>query len=148
MLRRIFWLLVILSACKQGQTVTKVKQGIEGSVIWREGNFMPQIGEKKEIIIKPISREIHVYEPTRLTELRGQPPFFTQPRTRRIAIVQSDEKGKFYVELPEGTYSLFVKEEKGLYANLFDKDGTVYPVTVKNQAVTTIEIIIDYKSSY
>lgn len=140
--------LVLTMSCQLSQTSAKIKQGIEGKVIWREGDFMPRIGERRENIVKPVSREIYIYEPTTLNELRGQAPFFMQPRTRRVAVVHSDENGKFQIALPEGVYSIFVREEKGLFANIFDKDGVICPVTVKSQTVTAVEIVIDYKASY
>jgi hypothetical protein len=130
----------------------KVKQGISGKVIWREGNQMPQISEKGS---KPqmgktmgIKREVFIHEPTKIEDARGEAPFFAQPRTKRIAVAASNSDGEFKIALPIGKYSVFVREEKGLFANAFDGEGYICLIEVKENQVTEIEIIVDNKAAY
>ncbi|WP_375583770.1 hypothetical protein [Cyclobacterium xiamenense] len=65
-----------------------------------------------------------------------------------VAEIQTDESGFFEVRLPPGSYSLFTVEEKGYFANVFDLDSYVHPVTVKRNAWKTTQITIDYMASY
>jgi predicted lipoprotein with Yx(FWY)xxD motif len=44
-----------------------------------------------------------------------------------ITSVLSDKNGDFCLELPEGKYSIMVREEgKGLWANIFDGEKTYF----------------------
>jgi hypothetical protein len=131
---------------------SKVKQGIAGKLIWKEGNHMPQISEKGT---RPqmgkttgIKREIIIHEPTKIGDARGEAPFFAQPRTKKIAVTESNSDGDFKVALPIGKYSVFVREEKGLFANAFDGEGYICLIEVKENQVTEIEIIVDYQAAY
>ncbi|GAB4344706.1 MAG: hypothetical protein OHK0038_24940 [Flammeovirgaceae bacterium] len=146
----------VLSSCSAKQSPanvpSKVKQGIVGKLVWKEGNHMPQIVEKGS---KPqmgktmgIRREIFVYEPTKMTDTKGEAPFFIQPRTKRVAIAASNSDGDFKIALPVGKYSIFVREEKGLFANAFDGEGYICLVEVKENQITEIEIIVDYQAAY
>jgi hypothetical protein len=51
--------------------------------------------------------------------------------------------------LPEGQYSIFVWEDgKGLYANGFDGQNNIFPVTVQKGKVEPITITVDYMAAY
>jgi hypothetical protein len=63
--------------------------------------------------------------------------------------ITSDDKGNFCIELPEGAYSLFVWEDgKGLYANSFDGQGNIFPITVQKGKVEQANITVDYMAAY
>ncbi|MTI24563.1 hypothetical protein E1163_06360 [Fulvivirga kasyanovii] len=65
-----------------------------------------------------------------------------------IKTVETDENGNFTVQLAPGRYSVFTKEEDGLFANVFDGEGNVNPVTVKQGEMTELNIDINYKAVY
>jgi hypothetical protein len=47
-----------------------------------------------------------------------------------------------------GYYSVFTKEDKGLYANLFDDAMNINPVQVQRRRWTKIEVVVDYQAVY
>lgn len=125
-----------------------INQGICGSIIWKSGNLMPSPDHE---IPKPkaVQRELFVYELTNTQQATLQNGFYKAIVTGFVKSVKSDAEGKFCVELPEGKYSLFVKEgEKRLYANQFDGDGNVFPVKVTKDSLSMIVFTIDYQANY
>lgn len=123
-------------------------QGICGSIIWKSGNLMPSPDHE---IPKPkaVQRELFVYELTNTQQATLQNGFYKAIVTNLVKSVKSDAGGKFCVELPEGKYSLFVKEgNKGLYANQFDADGNIFPVKVSKENLSMIVFTIDYQANY
>lgn len=125
----------------------KLKQGIEGKVFWIEGNRMPG-PEKKENPQEGVQREIFIYEATRLSDVKQQNGFFAQINTRLVLQTTSRADGSFKVKLPPGQYSVFVKEPQGLFANLFDGNNFINPVSVKPKEFTWLTIAIDYQAAY
>ncbi|MEN7549016.1 carboxypeptidase-like regulatory domain-containing protein [Rapidithrix thailandica] len=151
----LFYLIILFSTgCKKPSThKAQYLQGIEGQVIWKEGNFMPgpapRPGEpSKKQKTQGVEREILIYALTQLKQTQRKGAFFTQVSTELIKTVKSDTEGRFRVGLPAGQYSVFVKEEQGLYANFFDGKGHIHPIEVKEGEYTTIQITIDYKAAY
>lgn len=128
----------------------KIKQGVTGKVIWLEGNLMPTIGDTntKAREGRPVVREIHVYKLINVKETQSQDGFFTKIKGNLIKKSLSDESGHFSIQLPIGEYSIFIKEEQGLYANLFDGSNNINPVVVNKDKVTEITIKVDYKAMY
>jgi len=123
-------------------------QGICGSIVWKSGNFMPSPDHE---VPKPkaVKRELFVYELTNTQQATLQNGFYKAIVTGLVKSVKSDADGKFCVELPEGKYSLFVKEgEKGLYANQFDAEGNIFPVKVSKDNLSMIVFSIDYQANY
>jgi hypothetical protein len=145
-------LLVILVLVGMGPVLgqknqKKLKQGIEGKVFWIAGNQMPgpdrpptpQVGVKREIL---------VYEKVRASEATQQNGFFVHVPGRVVAQVESKPDGSFRVKLPPGEYSVLVKEQGGLFANLFDQDNFINPVSVKPKTFSWLTIAIDYEAAY
>ena len=125
-----------------------INQGICGSIVWKSGNLMPSPDHE---VPKPkgVQRELFVYEVTNTQQATLQNGFYKAIVTNLIKSVKSDAEGKFCLELPEGRYSLFVKEgEKGLYANQLDGDGNIFPVKVTKGNLSMIVFTIDYKANY
>ncbi|MGV3557573.1 hypothetical protein [Larkinella arboricola] len=134
-------------ACKpsQGQ---KQPQGICGTVIFKSGNHMPGPG-RPQPKGQPVAREVLIYELTQIGQTQTTDDgFYSKVNTRLIKKVQSDQDGQFCVDLAPGTYSVFVQEEKGLYANLFDSQNHIFPVTVEKNRQSTITFEITYQAVY
>jgi hypothetical protein len=125
-----------------------IQQGICGSILWKSGNFMPS-PDRKTPKATPIQRELLVYELTNISEATLQNGFYSAIAKSKIKSVKSDTDGKFCLELPEGEYSLFVKEgDKGMYANSFDGKGNIFPVKVSKDKVSIIVFTVDYQAAY
>ncbi len=125
-----------------------VNQGICGSIVWKSGNLMPS-PDQTPVKAKPVQRELFVYDLTTTEQATLQDGFYKAIVTNLIKSVKSDSEGKFCMELPEGRYSLFVKEgDKGLYANQFDGEGNIFPVKVSKDKVSIIVFTIDYQAVY
>ena len=125
-----------------------IQQGICGSIVWKSGNYMPS-PDREMPKPMPVQRELLVYELTNISEATLQNGFYTAIVKSKIKSVKSDTEGKFCLDLPEGEYSLFVKEgDKGLYANSFDGKGNIFPVKVSKDKVSIIVFTIDYQAAY
>lgn len=136
-----------------GKSKDSIRQGIRGKVIWLEGNMMPTIAEDTSTIKsregKPIERTVYIYELTSREQAEEvESGFYTDIETELVKKVEAGEDGHFQAALEPGRYSLLVKEPKGLYANLYDGEGNINPVTVKKDSVSHVEIKVDYKAVY
>lgn len=137
-------LIFLLSACSS----TQPKQGLKGQVLWVSGNQMPGPGSKKSSN-NGVQRELHVYELTTIQEATLSPDgFFSGIQTKLIAIVTTKEDGTFTLRLPAGEYSIFVKEDNGLYANRFDQNNSINPIIIKEKEFAWLPITIDYQATY
>lgn len=125
-----------------------VKQGICGEILWKAGNLMPS-PDRPVSQGRPVVRELFIYELTNMEIAKPKDGFYQFIPTKLIGKVTSNEQGEFCIDLPEGQYSLFVKEDKkGFYANSFDIAGNIYPVTVEKGKASQITFVIDYKAVY
>lgn len=125
-----------------------VSQGVTGQVFWYEGDLMPGI-DKEPAVGKPIHREIHVYKATKIEQtevLDGR--FYSNIKTELVQKTSTDEDGKFIIALEPGTYSVFVKEPQGLFANQFDQSGIINPVTIRQNELVSLLIKVDYMAAY
>ncbi|WPP50124.1 N-acetylmuramoyl-L-alanine amidase [Catalinimonas niigatensis] len=131
---------------------TDIRQGIQGQVIWLEGNLMPSIREEGDpspaTQAKGVQRTVYIYELTSREEAVYEDGFFSEIQENLVKQLETDPQGYFSIPLDTGQYSLLVKEEKGLYANLFDGAGNIQPVSVYPDSVSRIEIKVDYKAVY
>jgi len=145
----IFLIPVIISCQADKAMFSKgVSQGITGIVLWYEGDLMPGI-DKEPVEGHPIQREIHIYELTRLKQGKvTEDYFYYDLETSLVKTVLSDEEGKFIVGLEPGTYSVFVKEPQGLFANTFDQGGHINPINIQSNELVTIRIRVDYMAAY
>ena len=126
------------------------KQGIAGVVLWKAGNFMPDPDAKKPVSKgSPVQREVYMYELTSENQTeKDADGFYQKIKTRLIKKVKTDAQGRFWVRLPAGNYSLFVKEEKGLFANSFDDAMNIAPVKVQRGKWTKTKLMVDYRAVY
>ena len=125
-----------------------IAQGISGQVLWFEGDLMPGI-DKEPVKGKPIQREIHIYRATTMEQAEAhEGTFYSNIRTELVLTTMSDEDGKFIAALAPGTYSVFIKEPQGLFANRFDQGGVINPVTINQDELVSLLIRVDYKAAY
>ncbi|WP_299826289.1 carboxypeptidase-like regulatory domain-containing protein [uncultured Pontibacter sp.] len=138
---------VVISEQAQEQQAP-IEQGIAGKVLWQAGNLMPSPDAP---ISQPshVQRTLYVYELTKGNQVKTTDGVFhTDIQTNLVTQVVTDANGNFAVTLKPGKYSLFSKEEKGLFANLFDGEMNINPVEVKQGQVTNVEFLINYQASY
>jgi hypothetical protein len=125
-----------------------IEQGISGQVLWVSGNQMPS-PDAPPSKGRGVERTVYIYERTNGTQATTTDGVFhTNIQTNLVTQVVTDATGNFAVSLKPGIYSLFTREEKGLYANLFDGDNNIYPVEVHEGQVTNVEFLINYEASY
>ncbi|MGA0556113.1 hypothetical protein ACO2Q8_05645 [Larkinella sp. VNQ87] len=152
-LQRLFFLiswlygLVFVIACKSSEN-QKLAQGICGTVIFKSGNHMPG-PDRPQPKGQPVVREVLIYELTKMNQTEpGEDGFYANVKTRLVKKVKSGKDGQFCVSLPPGDYSVFVQEEKGLYANLSDGQNNIYPVKVEKNRRSTITFEISYQAVF
>jgi hypothetical protein len=128
---------------------TDVRQGILIKVIWKEGNFMPSPDQRDVPKGQPVVREMYVHSlTTQMATTQIEIPFYESIGTALQAKASSNAQGCVAFALPEGKYSIFSKEPKGFWANMFDGQGHIFPVEVKKDALTEVEFVIDYEAAY
>lgn len=125
------------------------EQGIVGTVIWKSGNHMPTTSGKPRGKTTYTQRTVYAFPKMALDEVEQEGHFFINLPKEPIAKIQTNEQGRFRIELPTGTYSLFVEEKPGkFYANHFEDQGIIHPIQVREGAFAETEIIIDYQAAY
>ncbi len=156
----LFWLLGAVSCGSPQYAVGEdsavgqdsLRQGILGKVVWVEGNQMPTVGVNNETTKSSrdtaIVRTVYIYTLTHQDEATMEDGFYTSIDTELVSEVTTDQQGQFQTALPPGRYSLFVKEPKGWYANLYDGEGHIHPVTVAGDSVSEVVIKVDYEAVY
>ncbi len=149
LLLSIFFLTVSLVGCKPYKPEG---QGITGTLTWLDGNQMPMVTEDgkgtDKVAPKPIKRVVKVYPLIKFSDLKMEEGLFTAVSAQPITEVESNDSGAYSIQLSPGRYSVFVVEENGLFANVFDGDGNVNPVTVKENEWTLLDIVVNYKAVY
>jgi hypothetical protein len=134
---------------KQHGQQMNIQQGIQGQILWEAGNQMPSPDAPQSSGRRGVERTVYIYELTNSTQATTTDGVFhTNLQTKLVTQVATDADGHFEVSLKPGRYSLFTKEEKGLYANLFDGDMNIFPVEVKEGEVTTVEFLVNYNATY
>jgi len=122
-----------------------ISQGIAGTLTQAEGNCMPVIDLNGDCMEFPVSREIHLYEYTTLDDVvQDSPGFYSEVNTNKIGQITADEEGFFELQLEEGVYSVFVKEDGKLYANSFNGQGGIQTIEILSIKVSTLNLKIDY----
>ncbi len=133
----------------QVQQQAPVEQGIKGRVLMETGNRMPSPDAPQLSGKRGVQRTLYVYELTNASQATTQEGVFhTNIKTNLVTQVVTDAEGYFTVSLKPGKYSLFTKEEKGMFANLFDGENNIFPVEVKRGELTTVEFLINYNATY
>jgi hypothetical protein len=133
-----------------GSELDLPQQGVVGTVLFWEGDFMPMPDpEVAGGSITPVMRTVYIFEAAGVDDVVGVDygGFYSEVKTPLVAIVTSDDKGRFGVNLEVGTYSLFVMEDGDYYANLWSSEY-VQPVTVETNLVSEVNIDINYKATF
>ena len=149
-MNKILVLIVILGSSIIGCAPTKVRsqsQGIKGRVMWIEGNQMPG-PDRQRVEPKPVKREIVIHKVLKAPDLNRKGALFSKPSFKPVAVVETNDQGEFEVSLPIGLYSIFTRENEGLFANSFDSENNVTPVRVESGKFSEISITINYKAVY
>ncbi|WP_338874235.1 hypothetical protein WBJ53_01260 [Spirosoma sp. SC4-14] len=138
-----------MSSCHPKSILQKIKQGICGTVVVKRGNFMPGPGAPKASG-SPVERDVLIFPLLNMNQVdAGDNGFINSVgESKPIKTVKSDKNGKFCVSLPAGRYSVIVREPKGLYANSFDAQNNIFPVTVQKQKQTTIKVEITHQAVF
>lgn len=122
------------------------KEGIKGQVFWISGD-QPGPGSQASPDQGTI-REILIYKATSVKDVSQTDQFFVEIKTELVNTVMSMEDGSFKVKLPPGEYSVFTKEQKGLFANVIDHNGCISCVNVSPKRYSWVTITIDYEATY
>jgi hypothetical protein len=125
------------------------EQGVEGFVYRISGNQMPSPGIKPSMP-NGIPTTVYVFELTNINQVSrlGQTAFYKSIKTKFVRKLESAADGHFSVQLPVGSYSFFTKKNDLFYANWFDTNNNIAPVTVMSGKMTAIKIRIDYDANY
>ncbi|WP_439881072.1 carboxypeptidase-like regulatory domain-containing protein [Pontibacter sp. MBLB2868] len=127
---------------------TPIEQGIKGQVLWLAGNQMPS-PDAPPSKGRGVERTLYIYELTNSSQAKTTDGVFhTNIQTNLVTQVVTDANGNFAVSLKPGKYSLFSKEEKGLFASIFDGEMNINPIEVQKGQVTNVEFLINYQASY
>lgn len=148
----VFFLLFLsltISACAQKSFRSGRTQGICGTVLEKRGNHMPS-PDSPPSKGHPVEREILVFPLLNRSQIEAGDNGFIKSvgAIKPVETVKSDEAGKFCVSLPAGRYSIVVREPKGLYANLFDAQNNIFPVTVEKGKQETISVDITHQAVF
>lgn len=139
-------MLLLFSVITQ-KPAQKIKQGINGTILLKQGNQMPSPGRAASAG-QPAIRQILIYQLTNISDVKNNNGIFTGIKTALVAKTSSNAKGYFEVDLPVGQYSVFVLEKEGLYANYFNGKGSINPVEVLPDSVTRTAIYISNKAIF
>ena len=131
--------------CIHNESKINITEGIWGTLVKTEGNCMPVVDYENGTCKQyPVKREIVIYEYTKMNETKHEVTKFFEVYTKLVATTTCDEEGFFELVLEPGKYSVFVREGGYLYANLFDGQGGIVPVTVEPSKVSEIFLNLDY----
>jgi len=99
---------------------------------------------------KGILTTVLIYEPTNIRQVSrsGSSPLYTAISTKLVASVDTDSTGAFAISLPPGAYSVFIKQGKQFYANLFDTNNNIALFTVEEGKITEARLIVSLRANY
>lgn len=125
----------------------RAQQGVAGVVLLLEGNQAPAPGQPQPAP-RPARRVVAVYQLTHQNQATAQNGFFHTIATKKVAQGRSAKSGRFRIKLPPGNYSLFVREKNGLYANQWDANGFIHPVTVAPRVFTQTTLLVSHQATF
>jgi hypothetical protein len=131
---------------KSNTLKVSLNTGIAGTLLKKEGNCMPMIGGSGNTSCKtyPVRRTIMIYNYSTTNDVDGWAPFYKTVHSKLVAQVNADQDGFFQVAVDPGKYSIFIKENNSFYANSYDAQSGIQPVTVASDSMNIITLILDY----
>lgn len=143
------WTAMAQKAPRKSAKTSTVKQGICGTVLVKSGNQMPGPGAPARTG-KPVVRDVLVFPLLNASQVdMGENGFVQSVRSNKpLKTLKTCKNGKFCVSLPVGTYTLMVREPKGLYANLSDAQNNIFPVTVQKNRATSVTVDITHEAVF
>ena len=137
--------------CSSGKSLnsTVVSQGFIGQITAVNGNQMPMKGVERPVA-KGIQATVLVYEPTHISQVTrsGTSPVYTAIGTKLVASVVTDSTGAFTLSLPPGSYSVFIKQGKQFFANLFDSQNNIALFAVEAGKLTPVNLSVSSSASF
>jgi len=127
------------------------KQGICGVVREKRGNYMPSPDSPRQNPEgTPVERDVLIFPLLNRSQIEaGENGFINSVGDAKpIKTVKSGKDGKFCVSLPVGQYTVMVREEKGLYANLSDSKNNIFPVNVQKNKSVTVTVDITHQAVF
>ena len=101
---------------------------------------MPTVGPQLPCRQRAVSRKIYILEPMNFKDMEST---HLEGEARIIKQTDADANGFYQVELPVGTYSVFVEDAGRMYCNHFNSPGTACQVVV-GKGPTRHDIKIDH----
>ena len=139
--------LVIYSYSTTKEQTPTINQGIYGKVTLYTGNCMPIacsgldcFFSKSSCKTSSVSRTIYIREPVTIEAMEIM---YLKNKTTLVKTIESSNNGFYQIELPPGTYSIFVEDESKEYCTGFGGQGEVCQITIGNE-VREYNIIIDH----
>lgn len=129
---------------------SRINEGIEGTLIFKSGDFMPSPKTRRGNGKKQgVERIIGIFELTSTKDVKVQNgAFYEGIQTKLIKKISSDKQGCFKAELPAGRYSIFVWENQKWYANRLDDQNNIFPIEVQSGQIINLNFEISYKATY
>lgn len=130
---------------------SELSQGIWGSVIWREGNWMPGDGPSGGTQ-EPVSTTVAAFaalSDTDVTQATDKAEAYGRFLTDQtpVATTTSDAEGCFSLTLDPGDYSVVSDDDGAWYCNGYSSAGLCVS-TVAAGAVVEVQIVVDYMAAY
>jgi hypothetical protein len=125
--------------------------GIEGQVHQLSGNRMPSPPRRpgdstRRFSAGPgVKAVVCIFELTNDSQVtrQGTSPWCEAVHTRLIRQVVTDDKGKFSIPLPPGSYSIFTKKGALFYASRRDEHNNISPFNVLPGKVTRVDCNVE-----
>jgi hypothetical protein len=121
-----------------------ITSGIWGTASHRQGNCMP-VSESTTCLDCPIQTQVRIYAYTTFQDAKRAMtggPYFDSFSTGLIKTINTDAQGFFQTDLPDGKYTIALVQEGKLFANMFDGQGGIWPVSV-SQGKVNIDLVFD-----
>ena len=141
-----------------GENLSGISQGIYGTVLFWEGDFMPTYPEDDSGgVVYPVERDVCIFEAVLYQDVEWiyaeiEPGIHAHVAADvpalLVDVVRSGADGRFEAELAAGRYSIFVREGGYYYANLVDGGGFVHPAEVEEGRATEVGFDITYMATY
>lgn len=125
------------------------KQGIQGQVLQRVGNQMPNLDNaQKNNTPQAVQTTVWIFAdviPAQSPQLKISD---IQGKLNVLKQVKTDRNGKFFAELPPGEYTVLAQFGDNLYLNSFTGDGNYKTVKVNANQTSEIKLVNTDKATF